>query len=874
MTRNTPGERWYLRLLRLYPRDFREEFGGEMTRLYRDRRRDETGWSLWRNVLLDLAKTAPSEHLAVLRQDLRHTCRGMLRTPVITAAAVLTLALGVGASTAVFSVVHAVLLRPLPYPEPGRLVELSEENVKTGSSTRASALNYLSWVRASQSFDAIGAFRNGGLTLTDAGDPELLSASYMTAAFFPVLRLSPILGRTLQAEDDERGSPLVVVLNESLWRGRFASDRQIVGRSITLNGDRYQVVGVMPRAFREVGRAQIGSASDAQLFLPLRIDPAQENRGNHTLRVVGRLRRGVTLEQAGNDLRAVAGVIEQEFPATNKDWRVRMVPLSESMLDPQVRRSLLLVLGAVTLVFLIACANVANLLLARGATRQAEFALRTALGAGRSRLVRQLLTESCCLAVVSGAAGVIAAALTAPLLRPLLPSAFPRLDEIGVDATVLGFGVLITSLSGIGFGVIPALRASRLDVSRSLTDLGRATVSSSRVRLRQALVVGEIALATMLLVGAALLLQAFARLQHVPLGFEPDDVVTARISLPASAYPDARRIGEFYEQLVAILQGSGQLAPVAVATSAPFTPGVRASFEVPNQQRDRIGPQGAVEHFVSADYFHVLGVPLLAGRFFNQQDTAGSAAVTVVSQRLAMMCWPDSNPLGQTLERSGRILEVVGIVGDVRGADGEGSRGGGPDREPRAAAYFAASQQPQRTMTILARSTDDVTRASTSIRAAIRELDPALALPHARPLREWFADSLISTRFTTTLATIFSACALLLTSVGIYGVLAYIVGSRTREIGVRMAMGATPHRVVGLVLREGMTWAGTGIAVGLLSTFAAVELIASLLYDIPLRDPFTFAAAAVVVALVALMACIVPAVRAIRIDPTSAMRSE
>jgi predicted permease len=349
------------------------------------------------------------------------------------------------------------------------------------------------------------------------------------------------------------------------------------------------------------------------------------------------------------------------------------------MLDPQVRRSLLLVLGAVTLVFLIACANVANLLLARGTRRQAEFALRTALGAERSRLVRQLLTESCCLAAISGAAGVFAAALTAPLLRPLLPPTFPRLDEVGVDARVLAFGVLMSSLSGLGFGMVPALRASRLDLSRSLTGIGRATVGSSRARLRQVLIVAEIALATMLLVGAALLLQAFVRLQQVPLGFEPEGVLTARISLPAGGYPDARRAGEFYEQLIASLEGSEQFSSVAVGTSAPFAPGVRASFALPDRVGGRSVSESAVQHIVSGNYFHVLRVPLLAGRSFNQRDDSGSPPVAIVSQRLATMLWPDRSPLGRTLERDGRVYEVVGMVGDIRGSDGEGPRGGGPE---------------------------------------------------------------------------------------------------------------------------------------------------------------------------------------------------
>ena len=422
MSRHTPGERWYRRVLRLYPKDFRDEFGGEMTRLYRDRRNDERWWSLWCSLLVDLARTAPSEHLSMLRQDVRHSWRSLRRTPIVIATAVLTLALGIGASTAVFSVVRAVLLRPLPYPESDRLVELFEENLEVGSQLwRVSALNYLSWGERSKSFEAIAAFGSSGVTATDDRDPELLSASLVTASFFRVLRVAPIVGRPLRPEDEQPGSSRVVVLSESLWRSRFGADPDVVERSITLDGERYRIVGVMPRTFREVGRSQLAATADARVFL--------------RWRSIGRRRTARTIRSASSAGCSVAYPSsrpatkcarcrqpwKQEFPASNTNWGVRIETLSDAMRDPQVHRSLFLVLGAVTMVFLIACANVANLMLARGTRRRAELAVRTALGAGRSRLVRQLLTESSCLAVVSGAAGVFVAAIAHPLVRALLP---------------------------------------------------------------------------------------------------------------------------------------------------------------------------------------------------------------------------------------------------------------------------------------------------------------------------------------------------------------------------------------------------------------------------------------------------------------------
>jgi putative ABC transport system permease protein len=844
-----------------------------MTQLYRDRGRDEPWWSLWCSLVVDLVRTAPSEHLSIVRQDLLHAWRGLRRTPVITATAVLTVALGVGASTAVFSVVHAVLLRPLPYADADRLVELFEDN--RGSLLRVSALNYLSWAERSNSFEAIGAFNSTNRTVTDGGDPELLNGSVVTASFFDVLGVLPIVGRTLQPEDEDGGSSRVVVLSEPLWRRRFGGDREVVGRFITLDGERHEVVGVMPRTFREVGRTQAAGTAAGQIFLPMSIDHTHENRGNHTLRVIARLRRGVPLEQARDEMRAVSAAMEQEFPATNKNWSVRIETLPDAIRDPHVHRSLLLVFGAVTMVFVIACANVANLMLARGTRRHAELAIRTALGAGRSRLVRQLLTESSCLAVTSGAAGLLVAAIAHPLVRTLLPPTLPRLDEMHLDVNVLAFGLFMSIVSGIIFGVVPALRASRLDLSQSLMFVGRATTESSRARLRQMVIAAEMALATMLLVSAALLLQGFVRLQRVPLGFDPENVWTARISLPRSAYPDAERAHRFYEELVNSLQGSGQVRSVAVATSAPFAPGVRASFRPDRGQAAAAADsQEAAEHIVSGDYFLVLGIPVLAGRSFNEQDTMGTAASAVVSQRFARLAWPDTDPLGQIVERGGRSYEVIGLVGDIRGSDVQGARGGGPDREPRAAVYFAAAQLPQRTMTLLVRPRGERTSVIGAVRDAMRQRDHTVAVQHVRLLRDWFADSMAPTRLTTTLATIFAVSALLLASVGIYGVLAYTVTSRTREIGVRMAIGATRRRIMGLVLRDGMTWAGGGIVVGLIGAFAAARLIATLLFDVPARDPVTFATIGGAVALVALIACSIPAARAVRIDLTIAIRAE
>jgi len=871
------GERWYARLLRLYPREFRDQFGHEMTRLYRDRRQAEPAWRLWSSLMVDLLTTAPSEHVSVLRDDLRQGCRSWRRTPIITLTAVLTLALGIGTSTAMFSVVHGILLRPLPYPEPERIVELSEENQATGAQMRPSLLNYFSWTERAPTLDAIGAFRSTAATLTGNGDPQLVGGSLVTASLFRVLEIPPLLGRALREEDEQRGNPRVVLLGESLWRNRFGGDRQIIGRAITLDGERHEVVGVMPRTFREVGRSTVGLTGYSQLFLPVRVDRAQENRANHTFRVVGRLGRGVRIEQARDEMRAVAAGMAREFPDSNANWSARIEKVTTTMFEPQVRRSLLLLLAAVAMVFVIACANVANLLLVRGTRRGAELAVRTALGAGRSRLIRQLLTESSCLAVVSGLAGVVTAALAHPLMLTLLPPTLPRLDELHVDVGFLFYGLVLATLSGIGFGIVPAFSVSRFDPARSLIATGRTTSDATRGRLRQTLVVGQVALATVLLIAAALLVQGLVRLQHVPLGFDADHVVTARISLPATKYGEPAQTNQFYRQLLSALAGVAQVDAAAIGTSAPFGPGVRAGFQLaPRGQPPATGDKpdlSAAEHIVSDDYFRALGIAIVAGRSFTGQDVAGSSGVAIVSQRLARNVWPDGSAVGKTIERNGRIYDVIGVVGDVRGSDVQGLRGGGAEREPRAAVYFAASQEPQRSMTLVVRA-PNAAIVSGAMREAIRAIDPALPPPPVRPLTAWVADSVESSRITTVLAAAFALCALLLTAVGIYGVLAYAVTTRTREIGVRMAVGATRARVVALVVRQGMLWAASGIVIGVIAAAAASRFLAALLFEVPARDPLTFAASVVAVAVAALLACSIPAARAVRIDPTIAMRMD
>jgi putative ABC transport system permease protein len=670
MAKGTIGERVYRRLLRLYPRDFSDDYAGEMMNLYRDRVRGEGAISVWLALVTDLARTAPKEQITTLMQDVRHAWRTWRGTPVLALAAILTLALGVGANTAVFSVVHGVLLMSLPYPDADRLVEVFEDNSRAGGGPffRVSLLNYLSWAERARCFEALAAFNGRDFTLTDHGDPERILGSAATASLFKVLGIAPIVGRPLTGEDENPGAAPVALLAESLWVRAFGGDPAVVGRTITLNGVRHQIIGIVPTAFREIGRTQIGSAGAGQIFIPLSMDTAQ-NRGNRALRVVGRLRQQVSLDQARDEMRRLAARMEEEFPTTNRNWGVWIERPQHSMFDPRVRVSLLVLLGAVGVVLLIACANVANLVRARATDRQRELALRAALGARPARLARQLLTESVSLATVSGACGVAAAGLSMQALRTLIPATMPRVDEIRLDGTVLVFGLFITTACGVFFGMAPASRGARASLLPALTQNGNGAIGPSHQLWRHGLLITQTGLATMLVVMAALLLQSLVRLQQVPLGFEPGGVMTARVSIPRVKYPDAAATREFQRTLLGSLETLPSVRAVGSMTSAPFAPGVRRGVTL----RDRAVAGGSlqpsasvVEQVVSPGLFRTLGVALLAGREFGAQDQPGSPQVAIVSEGLARRLWANADGIGRVLEFDGRSHEVVGVVGDIR----------------------------------------------------------------------------------------------------------------------------------------------------------------------------------------------------------------
>jgi putative ABC transport system permease protein len=810
----------------------------------------------------------------MVMQTIRNTFRNWRRTPVLAVTALLTLALGVGFNTAVFSVVHAVLFRPLPYPSPGRLVELSELS-PANTGFRVSVLNYLSWASRTKGLEALAAFNSVGFNVSGETEAERVSGAVITESLFRVLAVPPVAGRPLRSDDQRPGSRRVALIAHSYWQRRYGGDAAVLGRSIVLNGDTYEIVGVVPDSFRDIGRSQLSAAAGPQIFVPLTIDAARESRGNHVMRVVGRLRPGVSIEQAGEEMRAIAAAMAREFPASNTGWSARVDSVYDSMLEEGVRSSLLTLLGAVVVVMLIACLNVSNLVLAKAFGRQRELALRTALGAEPGRLVRQLLIESLCLAVVGGLIGIWISLLGVEALRSLLPPTMARINEVRVDLVVLGFGLFVSLLSGIVFGITPALRVSRVDPLEALTHGGRGVAGSSRSLLRQGMVAAQVALATTLLVGAALLLLSFVRLQQVPLGFEPDGVLTARVGLPRGEYPDASRVRDFYQRLLTSMDANPDVRSAAVATSAPFASGVRRAVVVGSRTSSVALPSLSVaEHIVSDRYFQTLGIPILAGRAFDDRDRAGSLPVVVISQATASQLWPGGNAIGQQFEIDGRVLAVVGVSSDVRGDDVRGSTGGGLDRQPPPAIYLSAAQFPQSTMTVLLRTTGEPGVVAVALRAAMKQIDAALPVYQVRPLEDWLAEAAAQPRLTTWLAGMFAGVALLLAAIGIYAVAGYAVGQRSAEIGLRMALGATRGRVMTMILRSGLTFASAGMLAGLAGAALVSRVLESLLFEVRPEDPLAFASVAILLGLAALVACYIPARRAARVDPLVTLRSE
>jgi putative ABC transport system permease protein len=804
-------------------------------------------------------------------QDIRYGARMLLKNPGFTIVAVLTLALGIGANTAIFSIVDAVLLRPLPFPEPERIFAVHQAMPEKGiPKAGASYPNYLDWTRQSRSFEELTAMRSTSMALSGQGDAASIESAAVTGGYFGVFEQKALLGRTLQAADDLPPADAVVVIGERLWRSRFGSDPKVLGRAITLDQHLFTVVGVLPGNFRP----PVPDAA-ADVWVPLAQNDIfaqmHERRGGHYVEVAGRLKPGVTRQQAQAEMDSIQEGLQKQFPDDNKGWTTWIVPLQEDIVG-DMRTELLVLLGAVGFVFLIACANVASLQLARAASRAREIAIRVALGAGRSRLVRQFLTESVLLGIVGGIAGLALASATLHGLTSWIPADTPRLSEIHLDARVLAFGIALSIVSGIVFGLAPGWHVAGARFSDALKEGARGGGEDSRRRgLRNIVVIAETALAMILLTGAGLLIRSFERLQNVNAGFNASHLLTAMIGLPKARYSKPEQWVAFQSQLLERIIGMPGVDEATAALPLPFIHGyINIGFQVEGEPpRSRSESPSANFVAIQPNYFHVMRIPLLRGREFTGADRPGAPSVCLVSATMARRFFPNGDAIGKRIvigfpESVPR--EIVGIVGDVKDRDLA-------DPDPTQV-YAPFSQNPIWAMTLGVRTHGDPAQLGTMVREQVRALDPALPVEDIKPMTEVIAESIAEPRFRTTLLGLFAATALLLAAIGIYGVISYNTGRRTREIGIRVALGAQRRDVLRLILREGFALSAAGAALGILGAAMLAHFLATLVFGISTGDPFTYLSVTGLLLGVALLACYIPARRAMRVDPMVALRYE
>jgi putative ABC transport system permease protein len=808
--------------------------------------------------------------MATLLQDLRYAIRLLGKSPGFTAIAILTLALGIGANTAIFTVVNAVLLRPLGFRDPSRVVLVAEKSAYPTVST--SYQNYVDWRDQSHSFESMEATRGTTITLTGSGEPERLNARMATAPLFSLLGVNAILGRTFLSEEDRAGGAPVVVLGYGFWQRRFGGARDILGRSITLDSQPYTVVGVLPSGFELL--------QPADIFLPFTpwAKTLPDDRNWHPgIFPIARLKEGISREQARTEMVGITKRLEEQYPIYNTGTSADVVDLQEQLVKG-VRPALLLLLGAVAAVLLIACVNVANLLLARAASRGREVAIRTSMGASRWRVTRQLITESVLLSLAGGVLGLLFAwASLGPLLK-LSATSLPAVFAVSLDRWVLFFTLAVSLVTGLLFGIVPALRTAKLDLRETLNESSRgSTAGPGHHRIRGALVAGEIAMAMLLLVGAGLLLRSFSRLQDIPPGFQADHLLVADLPLSLTAYAKPEQRFQFFDRIVERVKS---LPGVRSAGAASFLPvsggGGLLHFNIygrpPKSPHDYIATGYRT---TTPNYFETLGMPLAEGRFFTAADTEKAPAVVVINATMAKTYFPGENPLGKRLqvgatpESDVPWMEVVGVVGDVRQ---------GLDLDPKAEMYLPYRQADQvlpvfQLSIVLRTATDPMLQAS-ALRSALAEIDPNQPLVRVRTMEENMAATVAQPRFRTWLIGIFAGLALILAGVGVYGVMSYTVTQRTSEIGIRVTLGAQPEDVFRIVVGEGLRLALTGVGAGMLGALALTRLLRSFLYGVSAYDPLTFVGVALILTLVAVAASFFPARRATLVDPMVALRYE
>jgi putative ABC transport system permease protein len=805
-----------------------------------------------------------------LWQDLRYGFRILLKQRGFTTVAIIALALGVGATSAVFSIVNAVLLQPLAIEEPERVVMLWENNLaRNHAEVEVSYPNYVSWRERNHVFEEVAALPsvNFDMTLTGNGEPQQVEASTVSANFFTLLGTRAALGRTFAPEDEKAGAPSVVLISDGLWKRRFGGDANAVGQRLTVEGESATIIGVMP--------ADFDFPKGVELWAPLTPAPGgwTEQRGFRVLRAMGRLKPGVTIEQAQSEMDGISRQLAEEFPKENKGYGVTSVPLIKSIFG-NARPALFILLGAVFLVLLIACVNVANLLLARAATRQKEIALRLALGASRVRLIRQLLTESVLLALAGGTLGLLLASFGVEYLVTLAPQDIPRIASVGVNTKVVIFAFAVSFLTAIIFGLAPALSVSKPDLNEALKEGGGKSQGGARSkRLREILVVSEVALAVVLMVGAGLLVRSFNNLQRIDPGFNAENVFTARVALVQSKYPEGAQQKAFFEQLLERVKTLPGVESAAIVLMRPLsgTVGWDPPFAVEGQtaEEQTANPYSNYEA-ISPDYFRTMGIPLVRGRDFNNQDRGDTTTVVIVNEMMARKYWPGEDPVGKRLKfgkasSNAPWLTVVGVVKDVRYREWDAVR---PD------IYVPYLQNSEYRTDFVIRTKVNPLSLTESFRREVYALDKDQAVAAVTTMDELVSSALARPRFNTLLLSIFAALALSLSAVGVYGVMAYTVTQQTHEIGIRMALGAQVRDVLRMVLGQGMKLIVIGLVIGVAGAFALTRLMASLLYGVSTTDPLTFTGVAGVLAVVAIAACYIPARRATRVDPMVALRYE
>ncbi len=796
-----------------------------------------------------------------LLHDMRYGARMLLKNPGFAVVAIIALALGIGANAAIFSVVNTVLLRSLPYDDPDRLMVLRETKLPQFPEFSVSPGNFLDWQKQNTVFEKLAAINGSAYNLTSDAEPERLRGARVSAGLFEMLGATPALGRTFLDEEDQPGQN-VAILSSALWKRRFNSDANIIGQSIALSATSYTVIGVMPPTFQFPDR-------DTELWTPVGFAAAQaQQHGAHYLSVIGRLKPGVTRDQASTEMSAIAGRLAEQYSDSNAGWDVNVVPMQQYDVR-DIKPALLILLGAVALVLLIACANVANLLLARATARQKEIAIRTALGASRWRVVRQLLTESVLLAIAGGAVGLLLALWGTDLLLALAPLDLPRVKDVALDSRVIAFTLSVTLLTGIIFGLVPALQASRPNLNETLKEGGRGTTGGHH-RVRGSLVITEVALALVLLVGAGLLIRSFYRIQQVNPGFNIRNAMAVTVSLPGKKYPQPDQLVAFYTQLIERVSGLPGVVSAGATQSLPIQGDYLLGFNIQGRPPDPPGEDKSTNYYaVTPDYFKAMGIPLVRGRVFTDQDRKDTPRVAIINEEMAKKYFPDEDPIGKGINVTNgpeTFREIVGIVRDVKQY--------GPAQPTTLQTYEPFLQNPFSGMTLVVRTEGNPTALTSAIRSQVLAIDKDQPIARTRPLEQVVSESVAKQRFAMLLLGTFGAVALVLAAVGLYGVMSYAVTQRTHELGIRMALGARTGDVLRLVVGQGMTLALVGVGIGLGGAFVLTRLMANLLFATGATDPLTFAGISVLLAGVALGACLVPARRAVKVDPMVALRYE